>query len=78
MSHTPHELHEDFPGMAGRISALKSSNAHFARLMDAYHSINRKVHAAETNVAPISPEAETDMRKSRARLKDELYAILSA
>ena len=78
MSHTPHELHEEFPDMADRISALKTSDAHFARLMDDYHAVNRQVHAAETNVTPVSPEAETEMRKERARLKDELYAILTA
>ena len=60
MSHTPHELHEDFPDMADRITALKSSDAHFARLMDDYHAVNRQIHAAETNVTPVSPAAETD------------------
>ncbi|KRS12293.1 hypothetical protein XM53_11640 [Roseovarius atlanticus] len=78
MSHTPHELHDDFPDMADRISALKISDAHFARLMEEYHTVNRQVHAAETNVTPVSPAAETDLRKTRARLKDELYAILTA
>ncbi|QFT96528.1 hypothetical protein FIU85_04375 [Roseovarius sp. THAF8] len=78
MSHTPHELHDDFPDMADRISALKSSDAHFARLMEEYHTVNRQIHAAETNVTPVSPAAETDMRKERARLKDELYAVLTA
>ncbi|MGK7652484.1 YdcH family protein [Roseovarius sp. B08] len=78
MSHTPHELHQEFPDMADRITALKTSDAHFARLMDDYHAVNRQVHAAETNVTPVSPAAETDMRKKRARLKDELYAMLTA
>ncbi|QFT80343.1 hypothetical protein FIU89_06940 [Roseovarius sp. THAF27] len=78
MSHTPHELHDDFPDMADRISALKSSDAHFARLMEEYHTVNRQIHAAETNVTPVSPAAETDMRKERARLKDEIYTVLTA
>ena len=78
MSHTPHELHEEFPDMADRITALKTSDAHFARLMDDYHAVNRQVHAAETTVTPVAPATETDMRKERARLKDELYAILTA
>ncbi|MEO1139083.1 MAG: DUF465 domain-containing protein [Pseudomonadota bacterium] len=76
MSHTPHELHEEFPEHADRIRSLKTSDAHFARLMDEYHEVNRAVHSAETNVKPVSPDAETDMRKTRARLKDELYRLL--
>lgn len=64
--------------MADRISALKSSDAHFARLMEEYHTVNRQIHAAETNVTPVSPAAETDMRKERARLKDEIYTVLTA
>lgn len=78
MSHTPHELVEDFPEHAEKISELKQSDAHFARLMDEYHEINRAVHRAETNVEPIEELAEVDMRKKRAALKDELYAALTA
>lgn len=78
MSHTPHELVADFPEKADLISELKQSNAHFARLADEYHEINRSVHRAETNVEPISPDAETDLRKRRAALKDELWSLLSA
>lgn len=76
MSHTPHELHEEFPEYDERIKELKATNGHFARLMDLYHKVNREVHSAETNVAPVSEATETDMRKERARLKDEIYQML--
>ena len=78
MSHTPHELAADFPDKAELISELKQSDAHFARLAEEYHEINRTVHRAETNVEPMSPTAETELRKRRAALKDELWARLSA
>jgi uncharacterized protein YdcH (DUF465 family) len=78
MSHTPHELAEEFPQHVEKISALKTSNAHFARLFDAYHEVNRAIHSAETNVHPVEQLAEVDMRKERARLKDEIWAMLSA
>ncbi|MEM6376184.1 MAG: DUF465 domain-containing protein [Pseudomonadota bacterium] len=78
MSHTPHELHEEFPGLAEKITALKSDDAHFAKLAEAYHVVNRAVHRAETNVEPVSQAVETDMRKERAALKDELYRMLTA
>ena len=78
MSHTPHELHEEFPDKADAISTLKQSDAHFAKLADEYHEVNRAVHRVETNVEPISSQAETDLRKKRAALKDEIWGILAA
>jgi uncharacterized protein YdcH (DUF465 family) len=78
MSHTPHELHEEFPEHAERIHALKESNAHFAKLADEYHEINRAVHRAETNVEPVDQFAEEDMRKKRMALKDEIYRMLTS
>ncbi|MDJ0821865.1 MAG: DUF465 domain-containing protein [Paracoccaceae bacterium] len=77
MSHTPHELHEEFPDKAEKISALKQSNAHFARLADEYHVLNRQVHRAETNVEPMETLAETELRKRRAALKDEIWSMLN-
>ncbi|MBF9032065.1 DUF465 domain-containing protein [Rhodobacterales bacterium HKCCE3408] len=77
MSHTPHELAEDFPNDAERIQALKAENAHFARLVDEYHRVNRAVHRAETGVEACAPEAEAEMRKQRMRLKDEIAGMLA-
>lgn len=77
MSHTPHELAEEFPEKVEQISALKQADAHFARLFDEYHAVNRAVHRAETNVEPIEALAETDLRKQRAALKDEIWAMLA-
>ncbi|CUH45784.1 YdcH family protein [Ruegeria atlantica] len=77
MSHTPHELAEEFPDMVELMSQLKQTDAHFSRLADEYHEINRAVHRAETNVEPMDDIAETDLRKRRAVLKDEIWAILS-
>ncbi len=77
MSHTPHELAEEFPDKVDLMSTLKQSDAHFARLADEYHEINRAVHRAETNVEPMEELAEVDLRKQRALLKDEIWSILS-
>ncbi|WP_347310378.1 YdcH family protein [Defluviimonas sp. SAOS-178_SWC] len=78
MSNTPHELHEEFPAEAEKIHALKISNAHFARLADEYHALNREVHRAETGVEPVDQFAEVEMRKKRAALKDEIYRMIAA
>ncbi|MAC76635.1 MAG: hypothetical protein CML66_01035 [Rhodobacteraceae bacterium] len=76
MSHTPHELAEEFPDMVDLMSKLKSSDTHFARLYEEYHDLNRKVHRAETNVEPMEDLTEGEIRKQRAALKDEIYAYL--
>lgn len=78
MSNTPHELSEDFPDKAALIHTLKSENAHFSKLADAYHEINRAVHRAETDVEPTTDAHMSEMRKERMRLKDEIASLLSA
>ncbi|WP_299923896.1 YdcH family protein [uncultured Pelagimonas sp.] len=78
MSNTPHELAEEFPEYVEKMSGLKQSDAHFAKLADEYHDLNRQVHRAETNVEPMSELAEAELRKKRAALKDEIYGMLTA
>jgi len=78
MSHTPHELAEEFPQHVEKMSELKQSDAHFANLFDSYHELNRTIHRAETNVEPMETLAETDLRKQRAHLKDQIWGYLSS
>ena len=63
---------------AERIHALKVSDAHFARLLDEYDSVNDEVAGAESRQTPMSDEAEQALRKKRAHLKDEIARMLSA
>ena len=77
MTHTPHELAEEFPQHAQKIHELKLNDAHFVKLSDEYHTINRAIHRAETGVEPVADHTESDMRKRRMILKDEIAAILS-
>lgn len=78
MSNTPHDLYEDFPDKTEAIHALKATNAHFARLVDEYHAVNRAVHRAETRVDVLSSDHETELRQTRMRLKDDIWRMLSA
>ncbi|MDV4168413.1 YdcH family protein [Rhodovulum sp. FJ3] len=77
MSHVPHELAEEFPDQAAALQALKAENAHFAKLVDEYHTVNRAIHRAETNVEPVDQLAENEMRKQRMTLKDEIARMLA-
>ncbi len=76
MSHTPHELFEEFPDRVEKIKELKLNDAHFSRLYDEYHEINRKVHVAETDIKPTSDAHLEELRKQRLLLKDQLFAML--
>lgn len=77
MSHTPHELAEEFPEHVEAMHDLKMKDAHFAGLFDKYHELNRAVHRAETNVEPTDDFHMAEMRKERMALKDEIWGILS-
>lgn len=78
MSHTPHELSEEFPDKVDAIHALKESNAHFAKLYEEYHTLNRAIHRAETDVEPTDDLHMNQMRKERLALKDTIGAALRA
>ncbi|RAN31066.1 YdcH family protein [Hyphomonas pacifica] len=76
MSHTPHDLAEEFPEMADRIRELKEADTHFARLAQDYYDINRQIHRIETDVEPASDAFQNQLRRQRMTLKDELYTML--
>ncbi|MEM6710941.1 MAG: YdcH family protein [Pseudomonadota bacterium] len=78
MSHVPHELAEEFPNHVRVMHTLKISDAHFAKLFEAYHDLNRAIHRAETNVEPTDDAHMSDLRRQRMQLKDELFGILNA
>jgi uncharacterized protein YdcH (DUF465 family) len=77
MSHTPHELHEEFPEQVKQMAALRQSDAHFAKLSEAYHTLNRALHRAETDVEPTSDDNMQKMRRERVMLKDDIASYLS-
>jgi uncharacterized protein len=78
MANTPHELAEEFPQHLDRMHELKLSDAHFARLFEEYHEVNRAVHRAETRVEVLSDDHEAELRRKRLRLKDEIARMLAA
>lgn len=57
---------------------LRAENAHFARIADEYHAVNRAIHRAETLVEPIAEHEEARLRRQRLALKDEISAMLHA
>lgn len=78
MSHVPHELAETFPELKDKIHDLKVTNAHFARLADDYHQLNREIHRVEANGVNIDDIAFEDLKKRRLALLDEISRLLHA
>jgi len=77
MSHVAHELHDEFPEKAEAIHALRNGNAHFAKIAELYHELNRAIHRMETNVEPVADETLEDLKKRRLSLKDEISQFLA-
>ncbi|QCO56660.1 DUF465 domain-containing protein (plasmid) [Pseudorhodobacter turbinis] len=78
MANTPHTLAEEFPAEVDKMHKMKLENAHFSKIYDEYHEVNRAVHRAETNVEPTDDANEIALRQQRAHLKDEIWAMLKA
>jgi len=76
MTHTPHEIAEEFPDDHETIHALKMSNSHFGKLADQYHEVNRKIHRIETEIEPSSDLALENFKKKRLALKDEISLMI--
>ena len=73
-----HDLHHDFPEFADAIHALKTGNAHFAKLFAVYNRLTGRVEDLEENDMPVADFTIEDMKKQRVKLKDELYHLLLA
>ncbi|WP_425405172.1 YdcH family protein [Hwanghaeella sp.] len=76
MTHTPHDIAEEFPEHADRIHALKAENAHFAKLCDTHHRINREIHRGEENIEPMDDMHLEELKKQRLALLDEIVTFL--
>lgn len=76
MTHTPHELAEEFPQDDELIHRLKMNDAHFEKLVDEYHAVNRELHRMETEVEPVSSDTEKHVRERRVHLKDQISDYL--
>ncbi len=78
MSHTPHELHDEFPDAGEVLHRLKLNDAHFVKQADRYHEVNRAIHRIETEVEPASDDHAEELKKQRLALLDEIGQMIHA
>lgn len=78
MSHTPHELGDEFPNDHDVLHELKLGNAHFVTLADRYHEVNGEVHRIEAGIETPSDDYTEQLKKKRLSLLDEISALIAA
>jgi len=71
-----HGLHHEFPEYGDKIHALKTSDAHFARLFNEYDQLDHEIRRIENAGSLISDTELEGLKLKRVRLKDELFAYL--
>lgn len=77
MSHVPNDLHDEFPKDAAILHELKQSSAHYQRLAETYHEVNRAIHRAETDVEPASDQRLEELKKQRLAMLDDVAALIA-
>lgn len=77
MSHTPHELADEFPNDHAVLHELKLHNAHFVTLSDRYHELNGEIYRIESEVENTSDEYAKSLKKKRLALLDEISALVA-
>ncbi|MFB0612210.1 YdcH family protein [Aurantiacibacter poecillastricola] len=76
--HTPNELTAIFRRDHDLLTRLKREDAHYTRLADEYHEVNREVHRIEAETEAASDERTEALKRQRLALLDEITAILTA
>lgn len=76
MSLEHHPLLNELPEHKDKIHELKLENAHFRKLFDEYHEVDKKVYRIESGEELASNEITEDLKKIRLSLKDELYSMI--
>ena len=75
--HTPNELTAIFKRDRDLLTRLKAEDAHYARLADQYHEVNREVHRIEAETEAASDERTETLKKQRLALLDEITGIIT-
>ncbi|HNJ47475.1 MAG TPA: DUF465 domain-containing protein [Novosphingobium sp.] len=77
MSHTPHELADEFPNDHALLHELKLNNHHFVTLSERYHEVNGEIHRIESGIETPSDEYAETLKKKRLALIDEIAVIVA-
>ena len=65
-----------FPEYRERINQLKSTNGHFARLVDEHEALDQRISRMVAHNEPGTPLEIELLKKKKLRIKDEVGAML--
>jgi uncharacterized protein YdcH (DUF465 family) len=71
-----HDLYTEFPDMRDAIDVLKDKSGYFSSLFGRYNRLTGKVEDLEEHDMPVDDFTIEDLKKVRAKLKDEIYQLL--
>jgi len=72
-----HSLLSELPEHADAIHTLKMENAHFKKLFDEYHEVDKHVFRVESKEEALGDLELEELKKTRLALKDEMFGIIS-
>ena len=76
MSGEHHNLKTEFPEHAEIIHELTMNNAHFQKISEEHHEIDKKIRRAEIDEEALCDDNLEDLKKARLKLRDELYELI--
>jgi uncharacterized protein YdcH (DUF465 family) len=71
-----HPLLAEFPEYRDAIHTLKMKDAHFHRLFDEYHDLDKRVSRIEEEIEVATDKEMQRLKKRRAALKDDLHEMI--
>lgn len=77
MSHTPHDLHAEFPDATQALHALKTGNEHFGKLAAQYHEVNSEIHRIDAGIEPASDDRTENLKKERLAILDQVSVMIA-
>jgi uncharacterized protein len=77
MSHTPHDLHAEFPDATAALHSLKTDNVHFGKLAEQYHDLNREIHRIDSGIEPASDDRTEQLKKERLAILDQVATMIA-
>ena len=73
-----HSLYHEFPKHHDQINRLKQTDSVFAEKANEYHKLDHQVRGLEDSDVPVTDDVYNDLKQHRAKLKDDLYQMLTA
>lgn len=71
-----HDLAAEFPELKTQIHVLKTTNAHFRGLSARYAELSKEIARIEQGIETPDDAYVEQRKKARAKLKDEIFALL--